>query len=174
MNYAEIKKLDVANGLGIRVSLFVSGCRNHCKGCFNTDTWDFNFGNPFTEEVENQILEYLKPNHIIGLSVLGGEPFEEENQAVLAPFLQKVKATFPNKNIWCWSGYLLDKDLLNSNGKKHTEFTEKMLDCIEFFVDGRFIEEKKNIALDFRGSENQRIWKKVDGVWEIVSGKEFN
>lgn len=173
MNYAEIKSLDVANGLGIRVSLFVSGCRNHCKGCFNADTWDFDYGNPFTEEVENQILEYLKPNHITGLSVLGGEPFEEENQAVLAPFLQKVKATFPNKNIWCWSGYLLDEDLLNSNGKKHTEFTEKMLDCIEFFVDGRFIEEKKNIALDFRGSENQRIWKKVDGVWKVVSGKEF-
>lgn len=174
MNYAEIKKLDVANGLGIRVSLFVSGCRNHCKGCFNADTWDFNFGTPFTQETENEILDALKQSHITGLSVLGGEPFEEENQAVLAPFLQKVKTQFPQKNIWCWSGYLLDEDLLNSNGKKHTEFTEKMLDCIEFFVDGRFIEEKKNIALDFRGSENQRIWKKVDGVWEIVSGKEFN
>lgn len=173
MNYAEIKSLDVANGLGIRVSLFVSGCRNHCKGCFNADTWDFDYGNPFTEEVENQILEYLKPNHITGLSVLGGEPFEEENQEILAPFLQKVKTQFPQKNIWCWSGYLLDKDLLNSNGKKHTEFTEKMLDCIEFFVDGRFIEEKKNIALDFRGSENQRIWRKIDGVWKVVSGKEF-
>lgn len=173
MNYAEIKKLDVANGLGIRVSLFVSGCRNHCKGCFNADTWDFDYGNPFTEEVENQILEYLKPNHITGLSVLGGEPFEEENQAVLAPFLQKVKTQFPQKNIWCWSGYFLDEDLQNPNGKKHTEFTEKMLDCIEFLVDGRFIEEKKNIALDFRGSENQRIWRKIDGVWKVVSGKEF-
>lgn len=174
MNYAEIKSLDVANGLGIRVSLFVSGCRNHCKGCFNAVTWDFDYGNPFTEEVEKQILEYLKPNHITGLSVLGGEPFEEENQEVLAPFLEKVKNTFPQKNIWIWSGYLLDEDLLSENGKKHTQFTKRILSCVEYFIDGKFIEEKKNLTLEFRGSENQRIWQKINENWEIVSGTKFN
>ncbi len=168
MNYAEIKNLDIANGLGIRVSLFVSGCRNHCKGCFNYMTWDFDYGEPFTEEVEEKILSLLAPSHITGLSLLGGEPFEEENQAVLAPFLEKVKARFPQKDIWAWSGYLLDEDLLNENGRKRTEHTQRLLDCLDYLIDGRFVEEKKNLALEFRGSENQRIWKKTDGKWKVI------
>lgn len=160
MNYAEIKNLDVADGLGIRVSLFVSGCRNHCKGCFNYMTWDFSYGQPFTAETEEKILSLLAPPHITGLSVLGGEPFEEENQQALAPFLEKAKQTFPRKDIWAWSGYLLDKDLQAADGKKRTEHTQRILDCLDYVVDGKFIEEKKNLALEFRGSENQRIWKK--------------
>lgn len=175
MNYAEIKNLDVADGLGIRVSLFVSGCRNHCKGCFNYMTWDFSYGQPFTAETEEKILALLAPPHITGLSVLGGEPFEEENQQALAPFLEKVKSAFPRKDIWAWSGYLLDEDLQAADGKKRTEHTQRILDCLDYVVDGKFIEEKKNLALEFRGSENQRIWKKTAGIWHLASGpgKQF-
>ncbi|MBR6913210.1 MAG: anaerobic ribonucleoside-triphosphate reductase activating protein [Treponema sp.] len=169
MNYAGIKNLDVADGLGIRVSLFVSGCRNHCKGCFNEITWDFNYGAPFTKEVEDEVMKMLEHEHVSGLSVLGGEPFEEENQEVLAPFLERVRKTFPEKNIWAWSGYLLDKDLLAENGRKHTEYTQRILDCLEYLVDGRFVEEKRNLTLQFRGSENQRIWRKIDGEWKVIS-----
>ncbi len=168
MNYAEIKKLDVANGLGIRTSLFVSGCRNHCEGCFNACTWDFNFGKPFTKAVEDEILDSLAPSHVTGLSLLGGEPFEEENQEVLAPFLERVKGTYPQKNIWCWTGYVLDKDLLPDDGRKHTPYTQRMLDCFEFLVDGPFVLARKNIALPFRGSENQRIWQQTAGVWKVI------
>jgi len=159
MNYGEIKPTDIANGEGVRVSLFVSGCRIHCKGCFNAVTWDFCYGNPFTKEVEEQILQYLKPEYISGLTVLGGEPFEPENQKVLAPFLQKVKQTYPNKTIWCYTGYIYDQDLLPKDGKKHTEVTESMLSCIDTLVDGPFREELKDISLQFRGSQNQRILK---------------
>lgn len=169
MNYAGIKNLDVADGLGIRVSLFVSGCRNHCKGCFNEITWDFNYGAPFTEDVEDEIMKMLAHEHVSGLSVLGGEPFEEENQAALAPFLEKVRKAYPQKNIWAWSGYLLDKDLLAENGRKRTEYTDRILDCLEYLVDGRFVEEKRNLTLQFRGSENQRIWRKIDGEWKVIS-----
>ncbi len=157
MNYGEIKKTDIANGEGVRVSLFVSGCRIHCKGCFNSVTWDFNYGKPFTENTENEILEALAPDYIAGLSVLGGEPFEIENQRVLAPFLQKVKTRFPEKTIWCYTGYVYDVDLAPSDGKRHTEFTNIMLDCIDILVDGPFIESQKDIRLVFRGSTNQRI-----------------
>lgn len=157
LNYGEIKKIDIANGLGIRVSLFVSGCRNHCKGCFNECTWDFSYGKEFTSETENEILELLSQKFINGLTVLGGEPFEEENQKVLAPFLEKVKQTFPQKNIWCYTGYIYDKDLKPSSGRKHTEYTQRMLDTIDVLVDGPFIEELKDITLNFRGSSNQRI-----------------
>lgn len=157
MNFGEIKTLDVANGLGIRVSLFVSGCRNHCKGCFNECTWDFNYGDPFTAEIEDKIIEAMKPSHISGFSLLGGEPFEEENQKVLAPFLERIKSIYPDKNIWCWTGYILDKDILPENGRKHTEYTERMLNCIDTLVDGPFKEAEKDLTLDFRGSRNQRI-----------------
>ena len=156
MYYGTIKKTDIANGLGVRVSLFVSGCRNHCKGCHNQITWDFKFGNIFTEMTEMEILEALAPSYIDGLTVLGGEPFEEENQEVLAPFLETVKKAFPKKNIWCYSGYVYEKDLLEG-GAKHTEYTDRMLECIDVLVDGPFIEAQKNLMLDFRGSENQRI-----------------
>lgn len=157
MNYANIKKTDIADGLGVRVSLFVSGCRNHCKGCFNLEAQDFSFGKPFTKETEDEILLALKPSHIAGLTVLGGEPFEEENQAVLAPFLQRVKETYPEKNIWCYTGYIFERDILSENGRKHTAHTKKMLSLIDVLVDGPFIEEQKDLTLDFRGSKNQRI-----------------
>lgn len=157
MNYGTIKKIDIADGLGVRVSLFVSGCRNHCKGCHNQITWDFNFGQEFTENTEAEILEALKPYHIAGLTVLGGEPFEEENQEILAPFLEKVKSTYPEKNIWCYTGYIYDKDILPQDGRKHTAFTNRMLSSIDILVDGPYIESLKDLTLKFRGSSNQRI-----------------
>lgn len=159
MNYGEIKKTDIANGEGVRVSLFVSGCRIHCKGCFNAMTWDFGFGSPFTANTEDEIIEALKPDYIAGLTVLGGEPFEPENQAVLAPFMEKVRKIYPNKTIWCYTGYVLEEDLLPETGRKHTEFTNRMLSCIETLVDGPFIQEEKDLSLQFRGSRNQRINK---------------
>ena len=156
MHYGAIKNFDVADGLGVRVSLFVSGCRNCCPGCFNEATWDFSYGQEFTKETEKQIIEALRPSHIQGFSLLGGEPFEEENQEVLAPFLELIKSTYPEKDIWCWTGYVLEKDLLEG-GRKHTKFTDRMLACIDTLVDGPFILEQKNLMLEFRGSENQRI-----------------
>ena len=159
MYYGNIKKTDIADGDGVRVSLFVSGCRNCCKGCFQPETWDFKYGTEFTQETENQILEFLRPSYISGLTVLGGEPFEEENQRILAPFLRKVKETYPSKTIWCYTGYILEKDLLPEYGRKHCEATGEMLKYIDILVDGPFIEEQKNISLKFRGSENQRILK---------------
>ena len=159
MYYGNIKKTDIADGDGVRVSLFVSGCRNCCKGCFQPDTRDFKYGTEFTQETENQILEFLRPSYISGLTVLGGEPFEEENQRILAPFLRKVKETYPSKTIWCYTGYVLEKDLLPEDGRKHCEATGEMLKYIDILVDGPFIEEQKNISLKFRGSENQRILK---------------
>ena len=159
MYYGNIKKTDIADGDGVRVSLFVSGCRNCCKGCFQPETWDFKYGTEFTQETENQILEFLRPSYISGLTILGGEPFEEENQRVLAPFLRKVKEPYPSKTIWCYTGYVLEKDLLPEDGRKHCEATGEMLKYIDILVDGPFIEEQKNISLKFRGSENQRILK---------------
>lgn len=135
MNYGTIKNYDIANGTGVRVSLFVSGCRHHCKGCFNSETWDFNYGNPYTKEVEAEILEALKPAYIQGFSLLGGEPFEPENQKELAGLLQKIKESYPEKNVWCYTGYLYDVDLI-PGGKVYTEYTDKMLACIDTLVDG--------------------------------------
>ena len=157
MHYGNIKKTDIANGDGVRVSLFVSGCRNHCPGCFQSETWDFQFGTEFTEQTEAEIIEALRPSYIAGLTVLGGEPFEEENQRVLAPFLRKVKETFPKKTIWCYTGYVLERDLIGESAKKRCEATNEMLKYIDILVDGPFIESQKNISLKFRGSENQRI-----------------
>ncbi len=156
MNYATIKFNDIANGTGVRTSLFVSGCTHKCKGCFNSEAWDFNYGKPFTEEVENLILKSLESEYVDGLSLLGGEPFEPENQLVLYPFLKKVKEKFPNKDVWCYTGYLFDKELLLKS-KATTSVTDKMLSLIDVLVDGRFIESQKNISLVFKGSENQRI-----------------
>ena len=134
MNYGTIKNYDIANGTGVRVSLFVSGCRHHCKGCFNSETWDFNYGNPYTKEVEAEILEALKPAYIQGFSLLGGEPFEPENQKELAGLLQKIKESYPEKNVWCYTGYLYDVDLI-PGGKVYTEYTDKMLACIDTLVE---------------------------------------
>ena len=153
MNYGTIKTYDIANGTGVRVSLFVSGCRHHCKGCFNSETWDFNYGNPYTKEVEAEILEALKPAYIQGFSLLGGEPFEPENQKELAGLLQKIKESYPEKNVWCYTGYLYDVDLI-PGGKVYTEYTDKMLACIDTLVDGEFIEAELDLTLDFRGSRN--------------------
>ena len=156
VNYGEIKKCDIANGEGVRVALFVSGCRHHCKGCFNSMTWDFNYGKKFMEETEEEILEALKPNYIDGLSLLGGEPFEPENQEVLVKLLRKVKERYPDKNIWCYSGYLFDEEL-KKESRARCEYTDEMLSMLDVLVDGRFEEDKKNITLLFRGSENQRL-----------------
>ena len=146
MNYAEIKKVDIANGPGVRVSLFVSGCRNHCKGCFNPETWDFDYGRPFTRATEDEIIKALRPSWIQGLSILGGEPTEEENAAVLIPFLKRVRAVLPDKDIWLYSGYtyeaLRDKEILT---------------LADVLVDGPFLLELKDAGLAFRGSRNQRI-----------------
>lgn len=159
MYYGEIKKIDIANGDGVRVSLFVSGCRIHCPGCFNAMTWDFCYGKEFTQDTVKEIIEALEKDFISGLTVLGGEPFEPENQKVLAPFLKKVKELFPKKNIWCYSGYIYETELLAEDGKAHTEVTEEMLSYIDVLVDGPFVEELKDISLVFRGSSNQRILK---------------
>ncbi len=155
MNYGKINPNDIANGLGVRVTLFVSGCTHHCKGCFNSETWDFSYGTPFTEETEDYILKLLDKGHINGLTLLGGEPMEPQNQRALLPLLKKVKAKFPQKDIWCYSGYLFDKEIVT--GRAHCEVTDELLSLIDVLVDGRFVEEKKNIMLKFRGSENQRI-----------------
>ena len=156
MNYGNIKVCDVANGPGVRISLFVSGCRHHCKNCFNQETWDFLFGKPFTDETLNYILKELSNDYIAGFSLLGGEPFEPENQRALAPILAIIKNKFSNKPIWCWTGWNLDKEL-SAGGSKHTQFTDEMLKNIDVLVDGPFIEELKDIKLNFRGSSNQRI-----------------
>lgn len=156
MNYGTIKSYDIANGRGVRVSLFVSGCRHHCKGCFNAPTWDFDYGEPFTRETQDKILKLLEPSYIEGFSLLGGEPFEPENQPVLAQLLETIKAVYPQKTVWCYSGYLFDQDMV-PGGKVYTPFTDRMLSCIDVLVDGEFILEQKDISLQFRGSKNQRI-----------------
>ena len=155
MYYSEIKNCDIANGTGVRVTLFVSGCRNHCKGCFQPETWDFKHGKVFDSAVEDELIKLLAPGYIAGLTLLGGDPFEEENQEGLIGFLRRVRAEYPKKNIWAFTGYLYE-DLLEG-GKKHTVYTDEMLSYINILVDGPFIEEKKNIMIKFRGSENQRI-----------------
>jgi anaerobic ribonucleoside-triphosphate reductase activating protein len=155
MNYGAIKKRDIANGPGVRVSLFVSGCTHHCPGCFNAETWSFDFGDPFTPEVEKELLEALAPDFIAGLSLLGGEPFEPCNQRVLLPFLRRVREAYPNKTVWCYSGYTLEELLGESRAR--CEVTDEMLSHINVLVDGEFVQAKKNIRLRFRGSENQRL-----------------
>ena len=156
MNYGEIKKYDIADGPGVRVSLFVSGCTHFCEGCFNSQTWDFNFGKPFTEETEEEILKAMSPSHISGFTLLGGEPFEPQNQKVIVELLRKIKKAYPDKNIWCYTGYLFDRDLLGES-RARCEYTDEMLSMIDVLVDGEFIAEKRNLMLNFRGSSNQRI-----------------
>lgn len=155
MHYANIKNNDIANGPGVRVSLFVSGCTHHCKGCFNEVAWDFEYGTPFTEETIESILEMLRPNHIKGLTLLGGEPFEPQNQAAIVSLLRRVKAEYPNKSIWSFSGYVFEK--ITSGTLGDWEITKEFLSYLDVLVDGPFVEEKKNLNLRFRGSENQRL-----------------
>lgn len=156
MKYAKIKKYDVANGPGVRVSIFVSGCNHHCKGCFNKEAWDFNYGQEFTEDTINEILEAMRPNYISGLTLLGGEPFEPINQKGLLKLVRKVKKEYPEKDIWAYSGYLFDKDIMERQVKQLKE-TRELLSYIDVLVDGKFVENLKNPNLYFRGSSNQRI-----------------
>ena len=156
MHYGKIINCDIANGIGVRVTLFVSGCTNHCKGCFQPETWDFNYGEDFTGETEEHILELMKPGYIRGLTVLGGEPFEPDNQRGLLPFIKRVRETYPDKTIWMFSGFTYE-ELKEEGSHPRCECTDELLSLIDILVDGRFVEEKKNISLQFRGSENQRI-----------------
>ncbi|MDE6059323.1 MAG: anaerobic ribonucleoside-triphosphate reductase activating protein [Clostridia bacterium] len=156
MNVAEIKKTDIANGEGVRVSLFVSGCRRHCKNCFNGIAWDFNYGRPFDNELQEEILESLAPDYIAGLSLLGGEPFEPENQHALLPFIKKVKSRFPHKTVWCYTGYTFDLNAMKE-AQANSEVTREFLGLLDILVDGPFMEELKDIRLKFRGSANQRV-----------------
>ena len=156
MHYGEIKNCDIANGEGVRVTLFVSGCTNRCKNCFQPQTWDFEYGTPFTKETEDYIMELLNKDYINGLTLLGGEPFEPSNQAALLPFLLRVKEVYPHKNIWAFTGFTLET-LRQKGSQPNCEATEEILNLIDILVDGRFIEELKDISLKFRGSSNQRI-----------------
>ena len=156
MNYANIKTHDIANGPGVRVSLYVSGCTHHCKGCFNPETWDHEYGDVFDERVADRIIKALEPEYIRGFSLLGGEPFDPKNSPEMAKFLKRVKETYPEKDIWCYTGYDFEKDLLTYKVGQMEEVCD-MLACIDVLVDGRFIEKYKIIDLRFRGSTNQRI-----------------
>lgn len=167
MNYGEIKRTDIANGEGVRVSLFVSGCTHHCAGCFNKETWDFTYGKEFTKETEEELLQALSPPYIAGITLLGGEPMEPENQRALLPFLRRVKETYPEKNIWCYTGYLFDREL-QGMGRARCEVTDEILSLVDVMVDGEFVQEKKNISLRFRGSENQRV---IDVKRSLEEGK---
>ena len=155
MNYAEIKSCSIENGTGVRVSLFVSGCRHHCKECFNAETWDFNYGKPYTVETETLLLEQLAPDYIAGLTLLGGDPTEPENQRALLPLLQRIRKELPGKTVWAYSGYLYEDFL--PGVRAYCEVTEEYLGLIDILVDGPFILEQKDISLLFRGSANQRI-----------------
>lgn len=154
MNYGVIKKRDIADGPGVRVSLFVSGCTHHCEGCFNPDTWDFDYGKPFTPETEQEILDLLAPDFIAGLTLLGGEPMEPCNQRALLPLLQKIRIRYPTKTVWCYSGYTLEELIA---GDAHCEVTDEMLSYINVLVDGEFVQALYDIRLRFRGSANQRL-----------------
>lgn len=155
MHYSVIKPVDIADGVGVRVTLFVSGCTHHCKGCFQPQTWAFDYGQPYTKETEDQLISLLSPSYIRGLTLLGGEPMEPDNQRALLPLLRRVRTELPKKDIWCYSGYTLDE--LTGVSRARCEVTDELLSVIDVLVDGEFVEEKRNISLKFRGSENQRL-----------------
>ena len=157
MYYGNIKNTDIANGEGVRVTLFVSGCTHHCKNCFNPETWNFCYGKPFTDEVQDQIIKMLETDYIKGLTLLGGEPMEPQNQEVLLKLVKKVREVYGDKkNIWCYTGYVFDKDLIKES-RARCEHTDEFLKHLDILVDGPFIEDLKNLTLKFRGSSNQRI-----------------
>ena len=168
MNYGEIKKNDIANGLGVRTTLFVSGCTHHCKGCFQPQTWDFSFGKPYTKEVEDGIIASLSPYYIAGLTLLGGEPMEPANQAVLLQLLRRIRAEMPSKNVWCYSGYTFEELTGKTPSRARCGHTDEMLSLIDVLVDGEFKEELKDIRLRFRGSSNQRV---IDVGKTLASGE---
>ncbi|MDD6021509.1 MAG: anaerobic ribonucleoside-triphosphate reductase activating protein [Oscillospiraceae bacterium] len=167
MHYGEIKNCDIANGTGVRVSLFVSGCTNRCKNCFQPQTWDFNYGEEFTSETQEKIIEMLGKSYINGLTVLGGEPFEPENQRALLPFIKEVRKRLPEKTVWIYSGFTFE-ELTTDGSHPHCEVTNELLGLIDILVDGRFVEEEKDISLKFRGSRNQRI---LDATKSLRTGK---
>ncbi len=167
MNYATIKNCDIANGPGVRVSLFVSGCTHHCKGCFNEVAWDFDYGEPFTQETVNMILDLLGPAYVKGITLLGGEPFEPQNQPALVDLLRQIKAKYPEKSVWAFSGYLFDRDILPGR-LGDPDITREFLRYVDVLVDGRFVEEKKDLTLRFRGSSNQRI---IDVPASVAAGE---
>ena len=156
MNYATIKPRDIANGPGVRVSLFVSGCTHRCPGCFNQEAWDFGYGQPFDQSTIDEILEYLAPDYVKGLTLLGGEPFEPQNQPAIVELLRQIKAKYPQKSIWAFSGYLFDRDILPGR-LGDPEITREYLGYLDVLVDGPFIQSRKNLTLRFRGSDNQRL-----------------
>lgn len=166
MNYATIKPVDVANGTGVRVSLFVSGCTHKCKGCFNAEAWDFNYGEPYTDETQRHIISCLDKSYIKGISLLGGEPFDPHNQGTLIGLLKEVREVLPEKTVWCYTGYDFEKDL-NGEFAKINKSTAELLSLIDILVDGKFVQELKNPALKFRGSSNQRI---IDVQASLKSG----
>ncbi len=157
MYYGEIKNCDIANGEGIRVTLFVSGCTNHCENCFQPQTWAFDYGQPFTRETEDKLIEMLRPAYVNGLTLLGGEPFEPDNQRALLPFLRRVKRELPEKTVWAFSGFTLDEELLRDGSYPRCEVTDDLLALVDVLVDGRYVERLHDISLRFRGSSNQRL-----------------
>ena len=169
MNFAAIKPSDIADGPGVRVSLFVSGCTNHCENCFQPETWDFGYGEPFTSETEERVLNLLDRSYIKGLTILGGEPFEPSNQRALLPFVRRVRERYPDKTIWMYSGFTYE-EMTREGTHPHCEATLPLLDLIDVLVDGRFVEKLKNLSLRFRGSSNQRLidMKKTLADGEIV------
>lgn len=159
MHVGEVMTADVANGEGMRVSVFVSGCRNHCKGCFQPQTWDFNYGREYTPEIERFIIDELSKSYYDGITILGGDPMEPENQEPVLRLLRRIKKELPDKNVWAYTGYVYDRDLV-PGGKRFVDgVTRELLESIDILIDGRFVEELKNLMLNFRGSSNQRIIK---------------
>jgi anaerobic ribonucleoside-triphosphate reductase activating protein len=157
MNYATIKYYDIANGPGVRTSLFVSGCTHHCKGCFNAEAWDFDFGQPFEKDVRNAIFSSCAPDYIAGISLLGGEPMEPQNQRALVSFVRNFKALYPQKTVWCYSGYTFEQLTGQIESRARCEVTDEFLSLLDVLVDGEFVQELYDISLRFRGSSNQRL-----------------
>ena len=167
MNYCEIKNCDIADGPGVRVTLFVSGCTNHCEGCFQPETWSFDYGEPFTREVEDRLIGLLEPHYIAGLTLLGGDPFEPSNQAALLPFVKRVRETYPEKTIWAYTGFTFE-ELTTDGSHPRCQATDELLSLIDVLVDGRFVLKLKDLRLRFRGSSNQRL---IDVKKTLESGK---
>lgn len=166
MRYGAIKKRDIANGIGVRVILFVSGCTHHCKGCFQPETWNFDYGQDYTERTEDELIEALRPDFIDGLTLLGGEPFEPQNQVELVKLLRRIRKELPTKSVWAFSGYTFEE--LTEESRARCAVTDEMLSMVDVLVDGEFVEEKRNISLQFRGSENQRL---IDVPKTLASGQ---
>ncbi len=167
MNYATIKYFDIANGPGIRTCLFVSGCTHKCPGCFNYEAWDFNYGNSFGEAIQDELIESLRPDYVDGMTILGGEPMEPSNQEALVDFIERVREVYPEKSLWMYTGDTYE-DLCNKDSVRHTAFTERILNALDVLVDGKFVEELKDITLRFKGSSNQRL---IDLVKTRESGQ---